>query len=158
MDAIFAQYPQLASVLVWLGVALVLAVLEAMSVQLIAIWFALGALVTAIPAWFEASVSVQLVVFVLVSAVALAATRPLVRHVLQKESVHTNTDALIGEVGIVQQAIDNVRGEGRVTAGGLDWSARSLTGEPIEPATEVVIERIEGVKLIVRPVQGQNKE
>ena len=50
------------------------------------------------------------------------------------------------------EAIDNLQGQGRVSAMGLSWAARSENGQPIEEKQPVRILAIEGVKLIVRPL------
>ena len=133
----------------WLILAIVLGVIEAATVQLVAIWVALGALAAIIPAMLNASLWVQFVVFVLVSAVALIATRPLVKNVLKLKRTRTNADSVIGKIGVVIVQIDNFSSQGRVSVGGLDWSARSEDGEIIEVDEKVLIKSIDGVKLIV---------
>lgn len=133
----------------WLILAIVLGVIEAATVQLVAIWVALGALAAIIPAMLNAPLWVQFVVFVLVSAVAIVSTRPLVKNVLKLKRTRTNADSVIGKIGVVIVRIDNFNSQGRVSVGGLDWSARSEDGEIIEVDDKVLIKSIDGVKLIV---------
>lgn len=133
----------------WLILAIVLGVVEAASVQLMAIWFAVGAVVAVIPAVMGASLPVQFIVFLAVSTVLLIATRPLAKKFLNVRKTKTNADSVIGKVGVVIHRIDNTMEEGRVLVSGLDWSARSEDGEMIEEKEQVVIKRIDGVKLIV---------
>ena len=58
-------------------------------------------------------------------------------------------EALIGQHGIVRETIDNFQGKGKVYVNGMDWSAKSLHDEEIPEGTEIVIHKIQGVKLIV---------
>lgn len=135
--------------LFWLILAIVLGVVEAASVQLMAIWFAIGAVVSIIPAVMGASLPVQFIVFVVVSTILLIATRPLAKKFLSVKKTKTNSDRVIGKVGVVVHKIDNTLEEGRVLVSGLDWSARSEGGEIIEEKEQVIVKRIDGVKVIV---------
>ena len=136
----------------WIGLAILLGVAEAVTIQLVAVWFAVGALAAVIPAALGASVTVQFGVFVAVSAVTLILTRPLVKKVLTPRRERTNADRLIGTIGVVIEEIDNFRSKGRVTLSGLDLAARSEDGEIIPPGAEVLVNRIEGVTLIVERI------
>lgn len=138
--------------LTWLLVSVILGVIEALTVDLVAIWFSLGAFITIIPAMIGVPFGVQLVFFLAVSCVTLAFTRPVAKSVLKVNKVSTNADAVIGMVGIVVLPINNVTGEGRVLVNGLEWSARSDDGVPIEKDENVLIKAIEGVKVIVERV------
>lgn len=138
--------------LTWLVIAVLLGAIEAATVDLVAIWFALGALAAIVPAALDMPFWMQLLIFLSVGLVTLAFTRPVVARVLKVKKVSTNADGVIGMVGIVTVPIDNVAGEGRVMVNGLDWSARSDDGAPIEVQERVLIKRIEGVKVIVERV------
>ncbi len=133
----------------WLILAIVLGVVEAASIQLVAIWFAVGAVAAIIPAVMGGSLVVQLIVFVLASTLLLICTRPVAKHFLNVRKTKTNADSVIGQIGVVIRRIDNAAGEGRVFVGGLDWSAQSEDGEPVEEKEQVVVKRIDGVKVIV---------
>jgi len=136
---------------IWLGAAVLLLLAEAATVGLAAIWFALGALVAIIPAALDAPLWVQILVFLVVSAAALVFTRPFVRRVLKVKGESTNADAVIGKIGVVLEAVDNLAATGRVRANGLEWTARSEDDTVIPAESRVEVLRIEGVKLIVRP-------
>ncbi|MFV0497674.1 MAG: NfeD family protein [Candidatus Fimivivens sp.] len=138
--------------LVWLLIAIALGVMEAVTVDLVAIWFALGALVTIIPAAMKLPFWLQLIVFLAVSVVTLFFTRPVAANVLRVKKVSTNVDRIIGMMGVVTCAIDNITGEGRVLVNGLEWAARSDDGAPIAEKERVMIKAIEGVKVIVERV------
>ena len=136
--------------ILWLIAAIVLALAELASVQLVSIWFALGAVVAMLASLLRISFYAQLVVFVVVSAAALAVTRPLVKRTLDVKKTRTNLDRAVGQTGIVETTVDNRLETGRILVDGMSWSARSESGEPIEPGTTVEVVRMEGVKLIVR--------
>jgi membrane protein implicated in regulation of membrane protease activity len=94
-------------------------------------------------------VIVQSAVFVLVSLIALAATRPLVKKYQTKEVIPTNSDRNIGKEAIVTAEINNDEGTGLVKVGGEVWSARSADNKVIALGQTVIVKAIEGVKLIV---------
>ena len=65
----------------------------------------------------------------------------------------TNVDSMVGTQGYVTEDIDNVAAHGHVKLGGMEWTARSTTGDPIGKDTLVRVDRIEGVKAFVTPVE-----
>ena len=136
----------------WLVLAIVLGVFEAVTVQLVAVWFALGSLAAIVPSLMGGSVWVQFAVFVFVSLLALAATRPFVQ-TLKSRHVHTNADSLIGQIGIVvSDCIDPSRGLGRVAIAGQDWAAITEDGSMVQKDEHVLVKGITGVKLIVEAI------
>ena len=135
---------------IWLGATILFGVIEALTVGLTSIWFAVGALAAMICAACGASVWIQLAVFIAATAVLLIATRPLVRKFLKPKIETTNAQGLIGKAAVVVEAIDNDKALGAVRVGGKVWTARSEDGVHIAPDTVVEITRLEGVKLFVR--------
>lgn len=138
--------------LTWLLISVILGAIEGATIDLVAIWFALGAFVTIIPAAMGLPFWLQLIVFLTVSLITLAFTRPVASNVLRVKKTSTNADRIIGMIGVVTQSIDNINGQGRVLVNGLDWAARSDDGAPIEANESVLIKSIEGVKVIVERV------
>ena len=139
------------SSLVWLILLIAFVVVEALTVSLVSIWFAAGAVAALIVSGFTSSWLVQFAVFAVVSAVALAATRPLVKKYINSRTQPTNADMLIGQECLVTEDIDNLAGRGAVSVGGKVWTARPQTDAPIPAGTAAIVLRIEGVKLIVTP-------
>ena len=88
--------------------------------------------------------------FIVVSALALALTRPLVRRWTKTRTVATNADRVLGQTAKVTEAVDNDNSMGAVYVDGKTWSARSSDGSVIPVGTRVQVERMEGVKLFVR--------
>ncbi len=141
--------------LVWLGlVILFLAVEAACPIHLVSLWFAAGALVALAASLLKAALWLQITVFVVVSAGLLVLLWPLVRKYLNPNVSATNVDAVIGSTAIVTSLIDNVEAKGQVKLGGMEWTARSTTGEDIPAGTRVKVDRIEGVKVFVTPAQA----
>lgn len=140
-------------ILVWFGIMLAFLVVEAACpLHLVSIWFAVGALTSMIAAALHASIVVQIVLFVAVSAVLLISLWPFTRKFLKPKLAKTNVDAVLGQQGHVTEAIDNIDAVGQVKLGGMYWTARSVSGEKIPKGTLVRVERIEGVKAYVSPV------
>ena len=135
---------------IWLGLMVVFLVAEAACpCHLVSVWFAVGALVSVLVSLLGVPVWLQILLFMLVSCGLLAALWPLVRKYLKPKLTATNTDAVIGSVGLVTVAIDNVTAAGQVKLGGMEWTARSTSGDPIPAGTRIRVDRIEGVKAFV---------
>ena len=136
--------------LFWIIALVVLIVVEAVTAQMVTIWFAAGAVGAIVAERLGAEVWVQWAVFVAVSAVALIATRPLVKKITKAKVQPTNADRCIGMVAVVTEEINNVEGRGQVHVNGVTWTARSLDGSIFKKDERVIVERIDGVKLIVK--------
>lgn len=137
----------------WLGAVVLFGAVEAATAGLVSIWFAAGAVAGLIAAWLGAGVAAQVVLFAVVSAAALAVTRPLVRRYAAGKAVPTNLDRVLGDTGRVTETIDNARSAGAVYVDGKTWTARSDDGAVIPQGTTVKILRMEGVKLFVRKIE-----
>ncbi len=135
--------------ILWMVLLIGFLVLEASTTQLICIWFAGGALCSLICALLNLSTTVQTGVFVISSAILLVSTKKIVDKLKSKEPAKTNADALIGQSAIVTDDISNIDAKGSVKLRGIEWSARSADGEPIEKDSYVTVKEIDGVKLIV---------
>ena len=135
----------------WVMLMIVFLVIEGIVPGMVSIWFALGSLAALISAMLGAQLWVQALWFVLISVAALAVTRPLAKKYVNSRTQATNADMLIGQECIVKEPIDALRGTGAVSVGGKDWTARCATAEEtLEAGAVAVVERIEGVKLIVK--------
>ena len=139
----------------WLGAVVLFGAVEAATAGLVSIWFAAGAVAGLIAAWLGAGVAAQVVLFAVVSAAALAVTRPLVRRYAAGKAVPTNLDRVLGDTGRVTETIDNARSAGAVYVDGKTWTARSDDGAVIPQGTTVKILRMEGVKLFVRKIEDK---
>ncbi len=140
--------------LIWLGLTILFLVVEAAcAIHLVSIWFAAGALVAMAASLLHAPLWLQITLFLVVSCALLAALWPLTRKFLKPKLTATNLDSVIGSAGHVTIAIDNVSAVGQVKLGGMEWTARSTSGEPIPADTVIRVDRIEGVKVFVSPAE-----
>ena len=145
------------SIYVWLGLMILFIVAEAATVGMVSTWFAIGSLAAIISALLGAKVWLQVMLFLVISAVLLALLRPLARKYFTPRLIRTNVDALEGKLCVVVTAVDNLASTGQVKVGDVEWSARSTNGEPIPAGTQVRIDRLEGVKVYVTPVMAEVK-
>ncbi len=146
---------EMVPMLVWLGLLILFAVGEAVSVGLTSIWFAAGALAALVCALLNGPLWLQITLFIIVSILCLLAVRPLAKRYLNGKVQPTNVDRILGEEAQVTEDIDNIQGRGAVTIGGITWSARSQNGEAIPTGALVKVLRIEGVKVFVEPVRDR---
>ena len=136
----------------WFGLFLLFLVVEATTVSMVSAWFAIGALASLIAALLGAKLWLQIVLFLAVSAIALALLRPIAKKHFNARITRTNVDAMAGKICLCVTDIDNVTGTGQVKIGDVEWSARSESGEKIPAGTQVKIDRVEGVKVYVTPI------
>lgn len=125
---------------------------EAVSFNLITIWMAISAIITSIYAWFFPTQYVpQAFIFIVLSIILIVLTKPVVKKFI-KTHEKTNADSLIGETAIVTVPIDSLNLSGQVRVKGQVWSAKSETEIEISENKKVKILKIEGVKLVVEPI------
>ena len=138
----------------WIIAAVVFGIIEGATVALITIWFALGAIAAAVAAQLGGSNIVQVGTFVIVSALLLCATRPILKKVAVKKPQRTNADRFIGEEGVVIEPIDGINATGQVKVKGQIWSAVSENNKPIDKGERVEVLKISGVKLVVKIINN----
>ena len=140
----------LSMIQIWLIAIALLLLVEFATSALTTIWFAGGALIALICAFFGGPVWLQVILFIAGSIVLLFLTRPLAVKLMNKGAVRTNADSLIGKEAVVTERIDNLQSTGTVQINGQVWTARSVNPEHrIEKDEIVMVRAIEGVKLIV---------
>lgn len=133
----------------WLIIAAGMVVAEIISLGLTTIWFAGGALITALVAHLGAHWILQIIVFAIVSLILLFFTRPIAQKHMMKNNEKTNVESLIGQTCIVTEEINNLKATGTVMINGLEWTARAENSDIIEKDVEVEVHSVSGVKLIV---------
>lgn len=137
---------------VWLGLLALFVIVEAATANLLTIWFAAGALAAFVSSFFVENIVIQIVIFVVVSLAVLIALRPIAKKYTRTKKQPTNADMYINAEGVVTESISNLNATGTVKVRGSVWTARSFNDEVVIPEnTVVIVERIEGVKLIVKP-------
>ena len=141
------------AVYIWLALMVVFLIAEAVTITTISLWFAAGALAALVVGIIGGSVGLQVAVFLAVSAVLFACLRPVVRKHFTPKLVATNVDSMVGSQGYVTADIDNLSAVGTVKLGAMEWTARSTPGTKIPKGTLVKVDKIEGVKAFVTPVE-----
>lgn len=141
------------SAIIWFILLIVFILAEAATVTLVSLWFAAGSLAAMIASMLGGHIWLQILLFVAVSVVLLWMLRPIVKKYFTPMLTRTNVDAVIGKTGVTMVSIDNMMAQGKVMLDGMEWSARSTTGENIPENVQVRIDRVEGVKLYVTPVE-----
>ena len=133
--------------MIWFALILVFLIIEAITLNLVTIWFAFGSICAFISTYFTDNIIIQLIVFVVVTAISLLVTRPIVNKLMIKKNEKTNFDRIIGQIGIVTSNIKKHE-NGRVKIDGKSWMACST--KEIKEESEVEILKIEGAKVIVK--------
>lgn len=133
----------------WAALLAAFLIAEAVTFQLVSIWFSLGALAGLIANVCGLGFAAQIGIFIAVSVVSLIATRPIVKKFTKAKIQSTNVDRCIGTDAVVIEEIDNLRSVGQVKNDGKIWTARSLDDSVIPENSVVTVKKIEGVKLIV---------
>lgn len=136
---------------IWLALLLIFVVTEIATVQIVTIWFAVGALAALISSLITDSVVTQVVVMLAASLLSLICTRPFVKKLMKNDIQPTNADMYIGKEGVATEEINNLFGTGNAKIKGLDWSARSSDDSVVIPeGSKVIVHEIRGSKAIVR--------
>ena len=143
----------MSTVALWSLLAVGFLVLEACTIAMVSLWFAIGAAAALVLSLLGAAFWIQTAAFLVVSGVLLALLRPMMRKYVK--ITKTNVDSVLGMEGLVTESIDNVSYQGQVKLGGMTWTARSTDNSPISAGTRVRVDRIEGVKAMVSPVKEE---
>ena len=140
--------------ILWGVLMVVFLVVEAACpIHLVSIWFVVGSLVAGVAASLGGELWLQIVLFVVISGGLLAALWPITKKFLNPRHTATNLDAILGTEGYILETVDNRNATGKVKLGGMEWTARSTTGEVIPKGALVRVDKIEGVKVFVTAVK-----
>lgn len=131
----------------WLMLVIVLSIIEIATVNLLTIWFVISGIVALILSFFIKDTAIVSTIFAVLGIILLFTTRPILYKLLKPKNEKTNFDRIIGKVGIVTEEIKRNQ-IGEVKVDGKKWSA--ISNKKIEVGKEVIIEAIEGVKLVVK--------
>ena len=137
--------------LIWLSLAILLGMIEGMTAGLVSIWFAGGAVTAFIIALLGGGFVLQIVVFVVASAILLGCMRSLTRKKILVETIATNADRILGRLAVVSEPSDNLKATGAVRIDGVEWTARCESENIISAGETVKILQIDGVKVVVEP-------
>ena len=137
---------------IWVSLVVVFAIIEICTFGLTTVWFAIAALIMVFLSFFNISLPIQILIFLVISALLLIFTRPLAVKKLKMGKEKTNVDSLVGKHALVTKKIGEFdTGEAKIS--GQIWTARSENNTEIEKGAKAEILRIEGVQLIVRQLE-----
>ncbi len=136
---------------IWVGIILLAVVLEAATCTLVSIWFIPSAVIALVLSLFKVELWIQILTFIVLSALLLVFSRRIFKKALRIKDVATNADAVIGEKAVVTEPIRNLEARGQVKVKGQVWSARAADPDAEYEVGDVLdVVSIEGVKLICR--------
>ena len=137
---------------IWLIACAIFLVIEIFTVGFLMFFPAVGAFFAFLCAIFKLTTEVQIIVFAVTSTLMIIFIRPIVTKFFKTKDVNMNSKSVIGKNGIVIKEIDNLHRKGQVKVVGEIWSAISDSNEPIEEGATILVDKIDGVKLVVRKV------
>ena len=139
---------------IWLIISGICLIIEIITTGFLVFWFSIGALIAMVVSIFIDNIIIQTAVFIISSTILIFATKPFVKKFVHIEnSIKTNAFSLVGKNALVIQDINSINGTGQVKVNGEIWSAIGLDDVNISQNTEVKINDIKGVKLIVSPIK-----
>ena len=143
--------------IVWGAFIVVTAIIELQTADLVTIWFTIGGVGALICALCKGPIWLQVVIFLVISVVAIICTRPIAKKMQQKEIIRTNSDKVIGRIAVVTKNIsDDEIGEVKIE--GREWRAINNDGLSFQVGEKVIVDAISGTKLIVSKIEEENKE
>ncbi|WP_341227202.1 NfeD family protein [uncultured Arcticibacterium sp.] len=139
---------ELSSLEIWVILGVIFLIVEIFSVSFFAVFFGVGALVTALLTYLELTndLITQVIAFLVVSAGSLVVFRKQILTAFNKSG--ENYTELVNERANVSAAIP-AKGEGKVFYRGSDWIAEAVTDIAIPKGAKVLIKKVDGIRLIV---------
>ena len=131
----------------WLIIIIICCFLEAITVNLVSIWFIASGIVALIASFFTDSITIQLGIFVILGIILLITTRKPLQKMVNQKTEKTNIDRILGMTGIATKEITK-NSPGEVKVDGKYWTA--LADEDIKEGSTVKILSINSVKLKVK--------
>jgi membrane protein implicated in regulation of membrane protease activity len=137
---------------VWLAIAVALGALELVSLDLILLMLAAGAVVGMIAALAGLPDPVQVIAALATSIAALGLVRPsVVKRLHSGPTLVLGHEALVGKTGLVVEQVSCQGGQVRI--GGELWTARPYDEDAvIEPGAKVDVFQIKGATALVHQV------
>ena len=136
-------------IVVWLVIFVVSVIIEACTTELVSIWFSAGSIIalilSAIP---NVPFYIPIIVFIVISLTLLLCLRPIIKKMLNKNTLNSNIDEIIGKKG-------NDVDLGTVKIHGVLWNALSLDNVPISKGSHVIVKNVNGNKLIVKEIKKE---
>ena len=140
----------------WLILSGIFLLIEIFNVSFLIFWFSIGALIAMLSSFIISNIFLQATIFLVTSTLLLFVTKPFVNKILPKDSfIKTNSSSIEGKIGKVIIDIEPIEGKGQIKINSEIWSANSIDNTYISKNTEIIVEKIEGVKAIVKPLRTE---
>lgn len=144
------------TVFIWLAIMVLCLVVEAITVGLTTIWFAVGAFAAMIACALGLGTAGQFIVFFVISLALLIFTRPIAVKYINPHRVATNYEDAVDKTVKITERVDNISGTGVAVLNGQEWTARMQQDDvTLEEGKLAKVVAIEGVKLILVPLAGE---
>ncbi len=134
----------------WVISAGLFLILESITTGFLVFWFAIGSVFAMIVSFFTDNLIVQTSIFIISSIILIFATRKFC-NIFLKNNKPNGVNSIIGKTGKVTIDIIPIDGKGQVKIGGETWSAISENSNEIKKDTEIIVKKIDGVKVVVEP-------
>ena len=143
-------------IVAWVIIFVITIIVELETMNLVSIWFSIGALAALICGIFFAHPLLQIIIFIVTAVIAIALTRPLAKKTTNRSIIRTNVDRYIGKIGIVTKEISPFE-IGEVKVENTYWRAINKDNESINVGEFVIVDGIEGIKFIVSKINNNTK-
>ena len=144
--------------IIWLGIFVLAIVIEALTADLVTIWFAFGGVIALVISFIPGvNWWIELIVFMVISVATLLCLRPIATKLLKRNIVSSNVDEMIHKKGKMIKGCDELN-HGEVKINGVIWTAYSADEKtPIPEDAMVEVLAIEGNKLVVKEIKKEEK-
>jgi membrane protein implicated in regulation of membrane protease activity len=147
MDILLSEW------ILWLIVAAILAIGEILTTGFFLAWFAIGAGVACVAAFFGLGAGWQWGLFLLTSAILVVFSRRFAEKFTKTQPPGVGADRYFGKIGVVLEEVDNINNTGRVRIGKDEWRADSSTDRVIPVGARVKIIGLDGTHLVVESTE-----
>ena len=140
--------------MIWLAIAIILLIVEMLTVNLLTIWFSVSALIMCPISLLNLPIYLQIIIFVVLSIALMIPLKKVYEQKIKPQNILKDnlTDKLVHQSGIVTMTIDNNKNEGQIIVGDVYWKAISLNNDVIEKDSKVSILKIENLCAYVQKI------
>ena len=134
--------------IVWVAIGIICIIIEIFTPGFLFLSFGIGAILTGLAALIVPSIAFQILTFAVITLIVFLLSRKFSKKLISADYEETNVKALVGKTGKVTQQIP-ANEKGYVKIGGEEWAAVSKDNKEITKDARVMVNDIEGNKVIV---------
>lgn len=135
----------------WTILIILFILIEAITLQLLAIWFVIGSMVALILNLLGFTMIFQIILFLVVNVIVVFIVRPIVNKYINLGFDDQDVNSIIGKVGVVVTDIQRDQ-TGLVKVDGKTWKGKTAKNKTISKGREIKVIAIEGTNLIVKKI------